>query len=37
MPHHGTGPPPAMVDRAGTSTLDECAAGSVALTRARAS
>ena len=35
MPHHGTGPPPAMV--AGASTLDECATGGVALTRARAS
>jgi hypothetical protein len=37
MPHHSAGPPPAMFDRAGTSTLDEWVAGGLALTRARAS
>jgi len=37
MPPHSAGPPPAMFDRAGPSTLDEWTAGRLALTRGRAS
>ena len=37
MPPHSAGPPPAMFDRAGPSTLDEGVSSGLALTRVDAS